>query len=519
MASSTHPPGTSGRWWALGGLSLAVLAVGLDATLLSVALPTLARSLRASESDLQWFSSGYLLVLAAAMLPAGVLGDRYGRKRLLIVALGAFAVGSAASAAAVTAGEFIAARVLLGIAGAGVIVMALAVLAVLFSEQERPKAVGVWAAANFLALPLGPIFGGWLLTHFWWGWAFLVNIPVAGVGMLATAVLVPESRALRRPRLDGVGMLASVAGLVALTYGLIRAGQHGWGSTGAVALIAAGVALLGALMTWERRLGRRGGEPLIDPALSDSRAFVWGVLLAALAGVAMIGVLFTMPQYFQGVRGTNAMGSGVRLLPLVGGLIVGALPAEGLAHRLGAKAVVGAGFALLTAGLAIGSTTSLRSSGWFGAGWMALAGVGLGLAFATSASAAVAELPEEKSGVGAAVMQALQKTGGPFGAAILGSVLSAGYLARLHLAALPPAVAHVARESVFGAVAVATHLGDPRLLHTARAAFVHGMDQALLVSAVIGLAGAVLAAIFLPAGTSSPSPAGRPEAAPGVATG
>ncbi len=160
------------RWWALGALTLAVLAVGLDGTVLSVALPTLARSLHASESQLQWFSSGYLLVLGAAMLPAGLLGDRYGRKRTLLVALALFAAGSAACAAAPSSGAFIAARAVLGIAGAGVIVMALSSLTVLFSEQERPKAVGVWAAANFLALPIGPILGGWLLSHYWWGWVF-----------------------------------------------------------------------------------------------------------------------------------------------------------------------------------------------------------------------------------------------------------------------------------------------------------------------------------------------------------
>src|SRR5712692_3860138 len=163
------------RWWALGALTLAVLAVGLDGTVLSVALPTLATALHASESDLQWFSSGYLLVLAAMMLPAGLLGDRYGRKKVMLVALALFGAGSVACTYAPSAGAFIAARVVLGIAGAGVIVMALSALTVLFTKQERPRAVGIWAAANFLALPLGPILGGWLLTHYWWGWVFLLT--------------------------------------------------------------------------------------------------------------------------------------------------------------------------------------------------------------------------------------------------------------------------------------------------------------------------------------------------------
>ena len=232
------------RWWALGAVSLSVLAVGLDGTVLSVALPTLAVKLHASESDLQWFSSSYLLVLAAAMLPAGLLGDRYGRKKVMLASLALFGVGSAACAAATSSAGFIAARVVLGCAGAGVIVMALSALTVLFSEEERPKAVGVWSAANFVALPIGPILGGWLLSHAWWGWVFLMNIPVVVVGLIATATLVPKSRASHRPALDPVGIVTSVGGLVGVTYGLIEAGQHGWGNPGALACIVVGLAVL-----------------------------------------------------------------------------------------------------------------------------------------------------------------------------------------------------------------------------------------------------------------------------------
>src|SRR5215471_11195991 len=187
------------RWWALAALTLGVLAVGLDVTVLSVALPTLAVALKASESDLQWFSSGYALVLAAVMLPAGVLGDRFGRKRILLGSLVLFGAGSISCAYSVNPGQFIASRVLLGAAGGAIVVMALSVLTVLFSEEERPRAVGIWAAANFIALPAGPIFGGWLLTNFWWGWIFLMNVPVAALGMLAVLALVPESRAEEKP--------------------------------------------------------------------------------------------------------------------------------------------------------------------------------------------------------------------------------------------------------------------------------------------------------------------------------
>ena len=219
------------RWWALGALALAVLAVGVDGTVLSVALPTLSKALRASESDLQWFSSGYFLVLAAAMLPAGFLGDRYGRKKVLLVSLLIFGIGSAACAYSRSAGEFMAARVLVGLAGAGMIVMALSVLTVLFSKKERPTAVGIISASTFVAFPIGPILGGWLLTNYWWGWVFLINVPIVAAAIAVVVAMVPESCASEHPRLDIVGVATSAGGLVVLTYGLIKAGQEGWGNS------------------------------------------------------------------------------------------------------------------------------------------------------------------------------------------------------------------------------------------------------------------------------------------------
>ena len=492
------------KWWALGGITLAVLAVTLDATILSVALPTLAGVFHASETDLQWFSSGYLLVLAAAMLPAGLLGDRYGRKKVLLASLLLFGAGSAACAYAPSAGAFIAARVLLGVAGAGTVVMAISAVTVLFTEEERPRAVGIWGAANFLAFPIGPILGGWLLSHYWWGWVFLINVPVALVGLLAALALVPESRAAQRPALDPVGTVASIAGLVALTYGLIEAGQHGWTDSGALGAMLAGLAVLLGFFLWEHRLLRQpGGQPLVDLALFRSRSFTWGLVLTATAMMAMIGVLFTLPQYSQAVLGSDAMGSGLRLLPLVGGLLIGIVPAVALLRLVGAKLTAACGFAVMAAGLLLGATTALNSGQEFILEWSAVVGFGLGLAFATTASAAIAKLPQERSGVGAAVFQALQKVGGPFGAAVLGSVLASAYQAELHLGGLPPAVAKVVQDSVFGGLAVAGQVRSAALAESVRAAFVHGMDAALLASAGITLVGVVLALAFLPGGSSA----------------
>ena len=410
-SAATAVAGTK-RWWALGALVLAALAVGVDGTVLSVALPTLSKALHASESDLQWFSSGYFLVLAAAMLPAGLLGDRYGRKKVLVASLALFGAGSVACAYSTSVAEFMAARVLVGLAGAGLIVMAFSAVTVLFAKHERPKAVGLMSGATFLAFPIGPILGGWLLTNYWWGWVFLINVPVIALGLAAVVALLPESREAQRPSLDLTGVAASAAGLVAVTYGLIKAGQDGWGNLGALALMAAGLVLLVGFFAWERRLTRQpGGQPLVDLGLFALPSFTWGVVLAVVPILALLGILFTMPQYFQGVLGTSAMGSGLRLLPLVAGLIIGAVPAARMVQLVGAKVAVAAGFVLLAAGLFLGALTSVGPSGLFVASWMVVAGMGTGIAMATAMSAALVELSEEKSGVGAAVLQAVNKTG------------------------------------------------------------------------------------------------------------
>jgi EmrB/QacA subfamily drug resistance transporter len=482
---------------------LAVLAASLDATVLSLALPTLAGALHASESELQWFIAGYALVLAAAMLPAGLLGDRYGRKKVMLAALVLFGAGSIACAYAPNPGAFIAARSVLGLAAAGLITMCLSIVTVLFTEEERPRAVGIWAMANFLALPIGPLLGGWLLSHYWWGWVFLINVPVVVLTLIAVGALVPESRSATRPGLDPVGVLSSSAGLAAVTYGLIEAGQQGWGSAGALVPLAGGLLVLVAFVLWERRLSRRpAGRPLVDLSLFCSRNFTWGTILAAVGVLAMFGVLFTMPQYFQAIDGADAQVAGLRLLPLIAGLVLGAGFAHRLAARAGAKLTVALGFLLLATGLAIGATTSINAGNGFAAAWMALCGAGMGLALATAASRALVELSAERSGVGSAVMQAVQKLGGPFGAAILGSVLNSTYQGRLHAASLPPAAGAVYR-SVFAGVAAAHQLESPALLDAVRSAFVAGMDASLVAAAGFAAAGLVLTLLFLPQRTGA----------------
>jgi len=487
------------RWWALGAITLSVLAAGLDITVLSVALPTLTTALHASESQLQWFVTSYTLALSVAMLPAGLLGDRFGRKKVMVAALALFGAGSAACALAPSPEFFIGARTVLGLAAAGLTVMALSAMTVLFDEKERPRAVGIWAAANFLALPLGPILGGWMLANFWWGWVFLVNVPVVLIGLVAVLALMPESRSAERPGLDIIGVLMSSAGLATLMYGLIQAGENGWEAAGALVPMGIGVAVLAGFVMWEQRLTRMpNGRPLIDLGLFRSRFFTWGVVLGGINAFGLFGSLFTLPQYFQAVLGIDAQGSGLRLLPLIAGMVVGAVPADRIASRLGPKLTVALGFAVLAVGMGTGGTMGVQSGDAFIATWTFTVGIGAGICLATAASAALVELSADRSGVGSAVMQTVQKLGPAFGATILGSVLNSTYQAHLNLSGLSAPAAEAVRKSVFGGIAVAHQIGSPALLDSVRNAFVAGMDGGLWLSATIAVAGAVLALAVFP---------------------
>ncbi len=511
------------RWSALGALTLAVLCVGLDSTILSVALPTLATKLHASASQLQWFFASYTLVLAAALLPGGLLGDRFGRKAMLMISLGVFGAGSVWCAYSTSAGEFIAARVLAGIGAALLIPVSMSMLPVIFTEEQRTRAVGIWAAANFVALPLGPILGGWILTRYWWGWVFLLNVPVVAIGLVAVALLLPESRSERPPSLDLVGVLTSSVGLAVLTYGFIRAGQNGWSDGLAIGSIVFGAVVLVAFVLWERVRDRRDvNSALVDLGLFKSVSFTWGTILAGVGIFAMFGLLFTAPQYFQAVLGKDAMGSGIRLLPTIGGLIVGALAADQVGKLIGAKLTVAIGFVLLATGLILGARTTTASGDGYIALWTAICGLGLGPALATASSAALGELTTERAGVGSAMMQAVQKVGVPFSAAILGSVLNASYRGHLQLDGLPADAATATKQSVFGGLAVAQAANLPDLARSVRAAFVHGMDTMLWWSGALAAAGAILSLIFLPgrratrAATASgdTAPADRPAVVP-----
>lgn len=499
MADPTATTAARSRWWALVALAASTLVVGLDTTVLSVALPTLAVELGAATSQLQWIVDGYNLVLAAALLPAGFLGDRFGRKRLLIAALIAFGMASAWCAYASSPGELIAARVALGVGAAFLMTLPMAVLPVIFGPDERARAITIWSTAMFASFPLGPVVGGLLLDSFWWGSIFLINVPVVVAAVVAVVVLLPESRGSERRRFDVPGLLLSGAGLVALTYGVIEAGEHGWDEGAAQLAMAAGAATLAAFVAWQSRLAAAGRrQPLVDLGLFRSRGFTWGLSLGVVTNFAVFGLLFGVPLYLQVVLDTDALGTGLRLLPMIAGLVVGAQTADRIAPRTGAKAPVAAGFGLMAAALFLGGTTDAGSGYGFTATWIALVGAGLGLAMPTVMDVALGSVPVDRSGMGTSVIMSLRMVGGAIGVAVLGTILNAAYRDRLDVGGLPSGAADAVRDNAVAGVRVAAQTGSATLLDSVRAAFVHGMDTMLLTCGGIAVLGAVVALAFLP---------------------
>ncbi|HEY7265100.1 MAG TPA: MFS transporter [Trebonia sp.] len=502
----TRSAGHPRQWWALAALSLAGLTIGIQSTVINIALPQLSTALHATTGQLQWIASAFTLVAGVGMLPAANLGDRHGRKRLLVGALVLFAVASGWCAVSGSTGELIAAQAVLGLAGAALLPLGFAMLPTLFPEdRQRAKAVLIWTAASTAGLPLGPIIGGLLLDHFWWGSVFLPNACLAVVGAAAVAVFVPEARSSRPIALDVPGAVLSSAALAGVIYGFINAGQHGWGSVGTWAPILAGVVLLAGFVVRESR----SAHPLIELGLFRNGNFVWGTVHAAIANFAFFGLLFAVPQYFQSVEAITPLGTGIRLLPMVLGLVIGTQLGGRLAKRFGVGIVIATGFGLAAAGLVAGATTSTGTGYGFAAGWIALLGFGVGIALPTALNAALGALPAERAGAGSGLMQAMRQVGGTIGVAVLGTVLSSGYRGRVQTGHLPAPLASATRDSVAAGIAVARQLNDTDLAQVVRAAFVHGMDLTLIVSAAIVAVGAVLAALFLPR-RRTPSASGQP---------
>ncbi|MGV9938073.1 DHA2 family efflux MFS transporter permease subunit [Streptomyces sp. NPDC003401] len=495
------------RWWALAALVASMLTLGFDMTILNVALPTMARDLGASTGEQQWMADAYVVVFAALMLPAGLLGDRFGRRRVLITGLGVFLAGSLAGALADDVTGVVVARAVMGVGAALVTPLALSVLPSLFAPDERTKAIGIVSAGSTLGLPLGPVVGGWLLDHHGWGSVFLINLPMAALGIAACVLLLPETRDPASPRVDAVSTAFTATGLGALVYAIIEAPDRGWTDPSVLAPAGAAVVLITALVLRERRVER----PMLDMTLLGRRGFLLNALAATLVMFVLSGLMFVLPPYLQAVFGHDALGTGVRLLPMMGGLLVAARAAQPVVVRFGSRAVVAAGLVVLAFAALLGSRTTVDSGYGFTALWLAVAGTGFGLSVVPAMSGALGTLPADRAGSGSGLLMTLRQVGGAVGIALLGSLLASAYRDRLDVGGLPAEAAGTAGESVVAAHVVAGRTGAADLVASANEAYVHGMGVALLVCGVAALVAALPAAALLPGSVRGALPVPAPD--------
>jgi len=491
------------RWWALGVMCASLMVIGLDNTILNVALPALVRDLNASESSLQWIVDGYVLVFAGLLLTAGSLGDRFGRKGALQTGLAVFCVGSAASALATSSNELILTRAFMGVGAALIMPATLSLLTNVFHDpKERGRAIGAWAAVAGASGAIGPLLGGFLLQHFWWGSVFLINVPVTIFALVTGRFLLPSSKDPNAPRLDLFGAALSIAGLVALLWAIIDAPTNGWTAPSTVVAFVVGVVLLAGFVFWELTCD----HPMLDVRFFKNRRFSAANASITMVFFAMFGATFLITQYLQTVLGFSALEAGARMLPMAVVMVVVAPLSPRLVERIGTKIVVGSGLLFAAAGLVVVSRVPVANGyGQLLIGMLILA-VGMGLVMAPATESIMGSLPRNKAGVGSAMNDTTRQMGGALGVAIIGSVLASAYRPAVttSLTALnaPSDVVSAARDSIGGAVDAAASLSEPlrtNVIDAARTAFVDSFHGSLLVATGVLLVAAIVAFGLLPA--------------------
>jgi EmrB/QacA subfamily drug resistance transporter len=501
------PPGYAQRWWVLATMTVCLLVVIIGNTILNVALPTLQRELGATQGELQLAIDAYILVFAGLLFSWGVVGDRIGRKRVLLIGLTLFAVASVLAAFSGSAVELIVWRAVMGIGGAAVQPTTLAVLTNVFPPGERGRAIGVWASTAGIGVAGGPLAGGAVLQHFWWGAVFLISVPVCALGVVAILAFVPESRDPSPRRLDIPGVLLSIAALAGLVYGIIRGGSGaGWTTPGVLGPLLAGLALLG-LFIW---LQRRSTHPALDVSLFRNPAFSAAAAALGLNFFALQGATFYLVYYLQGARGYSPLQSGAALIPVAVGMALMGTRSSRLAERFGAKAVCATGFLLVGASFGGFQLLDAGSPAWLLVAVLSLQGLGMGAVFAPATESIMSVVPREKAGAGAAVNNSVRQVGGALGVAILGSVLSAAYQAHLGstLDGLPARVRDQAAESIVATLETVrrvvagsdedTARAAGTVVAPAREAFISAMHLTAVGTAATALVATVVVLIWLP---------------------
>ncbi len=505
QATSPSPRAQSGevrRWLALAVLCLSLLIVTLDNTVLNVVLPTLVRDLSATTTQLQWIVDAYVIVFAGLLLVAGSVADRVGRQRMFLTGLVLFAAGSTWAAFSGSVGVLIAARASMGIGGALIMPSTLAIITQMFTDPaERQRAIGFWAGTSGVGIALGPIIGGVLLAHFWWGSVFLINVPIALIALACGIPLVPDSKDPAAPAPDFPGALLSIAGLGLLLWAIIEAPVRGWASARVIGAGIGGLVVLAAFVIWERH----SSHPMLNLAFFRRREFSGAIGSVGMSTIGLFGALFVLTQFLQFDLGYTPLQAGIRVLPAAGAIAVVA-PLSALLQRVaGTRLTVAAGLFIIGAGLwqiSLAMATATYADTVAG---MVLLGVGAGLVIPAATASVMGSVPARNTGVGSATNGTILQLGGALGVAIIGSLLSTRYTDKMTAALAPYHVPHSVMQTILGSVGgaldVAARVGGPlgrELEQVARSAFVSGMDLGMLTGAVLAVAGCVLALVVIP---------------------
>ena len=513
----TSGEGHPRRWAILGVLVVSLLVVVLDNTILNIALPTIQNDLQASQGELVWAVDSYILVFAALLFTWGVLGDRYGRKKVLIIGLAIFATASALSAFAASAQMLIGFRALMGVGGAAVLPTTLAIITVVFPPHERGKAIGLWAGAVGAAVALGPIVGGALLQNpQWfeplignaWGSVFLINVPIVAIGLVAIIRVVPETRNPEPRKLDLTGLVLSVTGLVLLVYGIIHASEtRTWMDPTVLIPIFSGLAIIGLFLYLERR----SDHPSFDVSLFRNRGYAVSIAAVSLAFFALSGITFSLPFYLQILRGYDTLIAGLCFVPFAVGQLLAAPRSASTVARFGYRPVMTGGLILVSIALVALIFIEVNTPIWILLGVFFLFGLGMGNVIAPASTVMQNVLPLARAGAGSAVQNTVRQVGGALGVAIVGTVLATQYASNLASSAdqlppevieqLPPGSLDAAQESIVAteaALRAAEGAGvPPGIVESLQAAAFSDFLAASHVTSAISAGIVILAALIV----------------------
>jgi len=500
------------RWMTLVVLCLSLLVIVLDNSILNVALPTLAKvksagGLGASESSLQWIVDAYTLVFAGLLLTAGSLGDRFGRYGALAIGLTIFGTGSALAASSSSTTTLISFRSLMGVGGALIMPATLSIITNVFTDpKERGRAIGVWAGISAIGIGVGPVTGGFLLNHFWWGSILLVNVPIVAIALPLGFFLIPNSKDPSAPRLDPLGALLSIVGLGSVLWAVIEGPTRGWGTGPVLGAFALGAAVLAGFMTWELNYS----SPMLDVRFFQNRRFSAASGAITLTFMALFGAIFLLTQYLQSVLGFSPLKAGALLLPMSAVMMVCSPLSARVVERVGTKVVVGGGLSILAISLALQSLFTTHSSAWVVVGFTIILGLGMSNVMAPATESIMGSLPRSKAGVGSAVNDTTRQVGGAVGVALLGSLLSSRYLGHvdsgLASAHLPANVVAAVSGNIQAAEGVSRAIpgaAGAHILSVARDGFVSGLHLAMVVAALIAVVAAGAVFSWLPSRASA----------------